>query len=106
MIGPIFGKQVTPRYLEADISTLEKPDIFILGLHGTGRVMGGYVVRGLFVQEGFGFPVVVKKIIELSLLLFKFKTPSGAEVPSCRRGHAQARLLPCRSPGLRGSGDA
>ena len=68
--------------------------------------MGGFVVRGLFVQEGFGFPVVVKKIIELSLLLFKFKTPSGAEVPSCRRGHAQARLLPCRSPGLRGSGDA
>jgi hypothetical protein len=44
--------------------------------------MGGYVVRGLFVQEGFGFPVVVKKIIELSLLLFRFNAPSDAECVS------------------------
>jgi len=62
--------------------------------------------RGLCARSALGPPVVVKKIIGVSLLLFKFKTPSDAEVPSCRRGHAQARLLPCRSPGLRGSGDA
>ena len=36
--------------------------------------MGGYVPRGLSAGSGFGLLVVVKKIIGVSLLLFKFKT--------------------------------